>query len=170
MQENELAVLKADILAQRQAIERVFALLEERSKGLAPGNPEKLEGVAYQLHNSYSAIEDLLKLIASYFENNVSNTSHWHSLLLQRMTQSIDGVRLAVISTESYGLLNSLRAFRHFFDMLMGFPFREKEPEALALIRVESSLMEVKFDSIRVKLDLMEVKLDSIGVESSWLF
>ncbi len=41
MQGNELAVLKADILAQQQAIERVFALLEERAIGLVPDNPEK---------------------------------------------------------------------------------------------------------------------------------
>jgi len=122
MEENDLAVLKADIAAQRRVIEQVFVLLEQRATGLAPDNPEKLESVAYQLHNGYSAIEDLLKLIATYFENNVSDTARWHSLLLQRMTQPIEGVRPAVISLESYGLLNALRAFRHFFRHAYGVP------------------------------------------------
>jgi hypothetical protein len=122
VEETDLAILKADIAAQRQLIDRVFRVLEQRSTGLAPNNPEKLESVAYQLHNGYSAIEDLLKLIATCFENNMSETARWHSLLLQRMTQPIEGVRPAAISMESYGLLNALRAFRHFFRHAYGIP------------------------------------------------
>lgn len=38
------------------------------------------------------------------------------------MTQSIDGIRPAVISIERYRLLNSLRAFRHFFRHAYGVP------------------------------------------------
>jgi hypothetical protein len=122
MEAKDLAVFTADMMAQQQAIERVFVTLERRAEGLAPDYPERLESVAYQLHNFYSAVEDLLKIIATYFENNVSETARWHSLLLLRMTQSVEGVRPAAISTESYALLNALRAFRHFFRHAYGVP------------------------------------------------
>jgi hypothetical protein len=122
MEESNLAVLKADLAAQLQSVERVFVMLEQRATGLTPDNPEKLESVAYQLHNFYSAIEDLLKIVATYFENNVSDTARWHSLLLQRMTQPVQGVRPAVIAVDSYVLLNALRAFQHFFRHAYGIP------------------------------------------------
>lgn len=57
-----------------------------------------------------------------HFENNVSDTTRWHSLLLLRMTQVVEGVRPAVISMESYALLNAVRAFRHFFRHAYGVP------------------------------------------------
>ncbi|MBD1868496.1 hypothetical protein H6F95_14515 [Cyanobacteria bacterium FACHB-471] len=122
MEARNLAVFTADITAQQQAIERVFAMLEQRAEALKPDYPERLESVAYQLHNFYGAIEELLKIVATYFENNVSDTARWHSLLLLRMTQAVEGVRPAAISTESYALLNALRAFRHFFRHAYGVP------------------------------------------------
>jgi hypothetical protein len=122
METKDLAVFAADIAAQQQAIERVFAMLEQRAERLEPDYPERLESVAYQLHNFYGAIEELLKIVATYFENNVSETARWHSLLLLRMTQAVVGVRPAAISMESYTLLNALRAFRHFFRHAYGVP------------------------------------------------
>jgi len=122
MEAKDLAVFTADIAAQQQAIERVFTMLEQRAERLEPDYPERLESVAYQLHNFYGAVEELLKIVAAYFENNVSDTARWHSLLLLRMTQAVEGVRPAVISTESYALLNALRAFRHFFRHAYGVP------------------------------------------------
>ncbi|MGF1513988.1 MAG: hypothetical protein ACFB5Z_09885 [Elainellaceae cyanobacterium] len=120
METGSLAVFVADIEAQREAIARVFTMLEQRAEGLTPDYPERLESVAYQLHNVYSAIEDLLKIIATYFENSVSDTAQWHSMLLKRMTQPVKGVRPAALSAESFALLNGLKAFRHFFRHAYG--------------------------------------------------
>ncbi len=61
MDEREFVVLEADLNAQRAAIKRVVALLDQRAQGLSSDNSEKLESVAYQLHNLYNSIEDLLK-------------------------------------------------------------------------------------------------------------
>ena len=120
MDAGTLAVFKADMAAQGQAVERVLALLEKRSQGLTAGAEEWLESAAYQLHNFYSAVEDWLKLIATAFDNNVSDTAQWHSALLRRMTQPVEGVRPAVLALEIYQLLNALRSFRLFFVMPMG--------------------------------------------------
>ena len=120
MESKDLALLAADIAAQRVIIDRVFTTLSQRSQNLAPENLEKLESLAYQIHNFYGAVEDLLKVIANYCENNVTDSAQWHSLLLKRMIQPVEGVRPALLSLESYDLLNGLRAFRHFFRHAYG--------------------------------------------------
>jgi hypothetical protein len=120
METPGLALLAADLAAQRVTIDRVFALLLDRSQNLSPDNPEKAESVAYQLHNFYGAIEELLKIVAIYFENNISDSSQWHSLLPKRMMQPVQEIRPALLSLESYDKLNELRAFRHFFRHAYG--------------------------------------------------
>ncbi|PSN18644.1 hypothetical protein C7271_11450 [filamentous cyanobacterium CCP5] len=121
MDSADLALLKADVNAQRTTIDRIFEMLESRALDLSDqSSAEKLESLAYQLHNLYGAVEDLFKVIATYFESNISDSAQWHSRLLQRMTQAVEGVRPAVISQDSYLRLNSLRAFRHFFHHAYG--------------------------------------------------
>jgi AraC-like DNA-binding protein len=121
MDAAKLALLKADINAQRMTIDRIFTMLEDRAANLSvESSAEKLESVAYQLHNLYGAVEDLFKVIATYFENNISDSAQWHSRLLQRMTQAVEGVRPAVIRQDSYLQLNSLRGFRQFFRHAYG--------------------------------------------------
>lgn len=122
MDKNALIVLTADLTAQMAVVKSISLLLEERAMGLKPEDPVRLESVAYQLHNFYNAIEDLLKMVAAHFENQISDTARWHSVLLQRMSQEIPGIRPAVLSQESYLLLNSLRGFRHFFRHAYGVP------------------------------------------------
>jgi uncharacterized protein YutE (UPF0331/DUF86 family) len=122
MDKNALIVLTADLTAQMAVVKSISLLLEERAFGLRVDDPVRLESVAYQLHNFYNAIEDLLKMVAAHFENQISDTARWHSVLLQRMSQEIAGIRPAVLSQESYLLLNSLRGFRHFFRHAYGVP------------------------------------------------
>lgn len=122
MDKNALTVLKVDVQAQMTAIAKISVLVEERSLGLTADDPVRLESVAYQIHNLYNAAEDLLKLVAAHFENQISDTVRWHTALLQRMSQEIPGTRPALLSEESYILLNSLRGFRHFFRHAYGVP------------------------------------------------
>ncbi|MEA5620810.1 hypothetical protein VB711_23650 [Cronbergia sp. UHCC 0137] len=139
MDRKDLAMLESDMAAQRVTIDRVFDMLSQRSQNLSPENFEKLESLAYQLHNFYGAVEELLKVVANYCENNISDTSQWHSLLLKRMMQPVQGVRPALLSIESYDLLNALRGFRHFFRHAYGVP--------LDFLQLESNLhkaVEVK--------------------------
>jgi len=112
MEEARLNLLKASIEAQREEIERIFAKIEERQHG---ESVVELESLAYQLHNLYCAFEDLFKIVADFFENRVDDRTSYHRELLWRMKLPIEGVRPALLSEESYRLLDSLRAFRHFF-------------------------------------------------------
>jgi hypothetical protein len=120
MEENRLIILKVDIQAQMELITNTYNRLEERAKQLDPNNLMSLESIAYQIHNLYNAIEDLLKIIANYFENNITNNAQWHSLLLQRMKQEIPSIRPPLLSESTFSLLNALRGFRHFFRHAYG--------------------------------------------------
>lgn len=64
----------------------------------------------------------MLKLIALHFENQITDTARWHSILWQRMTQEVEGIRPALLSQETHLNLNALRGFRHFFRHAYGVP------------------------------------------------
>lgn len=117
MDSNKLILLKVDLEGQMKDIERIHQKLLDRvaKLELEVNDDAILESIAYQIHNLYCATEDLLKIVASCFENNISNTSQWHSLLLQRMTMEIPNIRPAFLSANTYAILNNLRGFRHFF-------------------------------------------------------
>ena len=120
MDARQLAVFTADVQSQMQLIRRVAEVLELRAADLQREDAVRLESVAYQIHNFYNAVEDLLKTIAVQFENQIADTSRWHQLILQRMTQEIVGVRPAFLSQSSFTALNALRGFRHFFRHAYG--------------------------------------------------
>ena len=120
MDSQKLILLKADINAQLQLIKAINGKLAVRAEGVNPDDAIRLESIAYQIHNLYSATEDLLKIVAACFENNITDTQQWHTALLKRMTISIPGIRPAFISSETFALLNGLRGFRHFFRHAYG--------------------------------------------------
>ena len=120
MDKDTLILLKTDLNAQKRLINNIAQKIQQRSEGLTSDDLIRLESIAYQIHNLYTAIEDLLKIIATYFENNISNSSQWHANLLQRLTQDIPEIRPAFLSEETFLLLNSLRGFRHFFRHAYG--------------------------------------------------
>lgn len=95
-------------------IERIHQKLLDRVAKLQVNDEILLESIAYQIHNIFCATEDLLKIVANFFENNISSSNQWHTLLLQRMNKDIPGIRPAFLSSNSYAILNSLRGFRHF--------------------------------------------------------
>jgi hypothetical protein len=117
-----LRVLEAEIEAQLAKIEQVYTELDDRAGQMLPEIEAVIESVAYQLHNLYNAIEDLLKLVATAFENSVVDLSRWHTELLDRMTLQIKGLRPPLISAECAAPLHELRAFRHFFRHSYGAP------------------------------------------------
>lgn len=133
MEKERLSLLRASIKTQGTEIERIFVKIENRRHGEGEAN---LESLAYQLHNLYCAFEDLLKIVADFFENHINDTAHYHSALLWRMKMPIEGVRPALFSETSYKLLDSLRAFRHVFRHAYSY---ELDPKKLALV-VEDAL------------------------------
>jgi hypothetical protein len=120
MDSNRLTLLTVNLNAQMTNIRAIHQKIVNRSTRLQSDDEAILESIAYQIHNLYCATEDLLKIVAGYFENNISNSSQWHSLLLQRMSIEIPNIRPAFLTSKTYSILNSLRGFRHFFRHAYG--------------------------------------------------
>ena len=115
MDQDVLVVLASDVRAQMALIQETYDKLEERATDLDATNEARLESAAYQLHNLYNAVEDLLRLVATVFENQIADTGRWHIKLLRRMSHQVEGVRPALLSSETYRPLDALRSFRRFF-------------------------------------------------------
>lgn len=120
MENNKLILLSVDLNAQMVDIKSIHQKIVDRSARLQSDDQVIWESIAYQIHNLYCATEDLLKIVARYFENNISDSSQWHSVLLQRMVTEIPNIRPAFLTTDTYSLLNNLKGFRHFFRHAYG--------------------------------------------------
>ena len=117
MEKKEIAIFLADFDRQVSQIEKTYEILNSRSQSLSTDaiNPETVESIGYWLHNLFSSYEDLFKIVAAYWENNINKSESFHKSLIRRMVLNIDGVRPALLSEESFHHLDELRGFRHVF-------------------------------------------------------
>jgi len=136
MDKERLTILKAEIEAQTGEINNIYSKIEERKK---EAGKAALESIGYQLHNLYCAFEDLFKIIADAFENHIQDKSQYHIELLKRMTISIEGVRPALLSEESYTLLDNLRSFRHLFRHAYAY---ELDPRKVQIVLEDSAKLK----------------------------
>ena len=123
MERIEFNLFTAEVSAQIKEIEKIYRAIEDREKG-AKTDQATLESLGYKLHNLYCAFEDLFKIVAQYFENQIEDVARYHKELLRRLSLSIEGVRPALISEKTYKLLDELRAFRHFFRHAYSYELR----------------------------------------------
>lgn len=117
MDKGDAIIFFAEFDRQVEQIKHIYTTLETKSaqwKDEQPGS-EHIESTGYWLHNLYCAYEDLFKIVASFWENSVTSDGTYHKQLLKRMILQINGLRPALISQESFKLLDELRGFRHVF-------------------------------------------------------
>ncbi|MBS4053381.1 MAG: hypothetical protein KGZ64_01215 [Thermaerobacter sp.] len=124
MEKERVALLQAELQSRAQEIANIYLKLDERK-----GKRGKIavESLSYQLHNLYCAFEDLFKTVAVSFENNIDHKTRYHAELLKRMTYTIEGVRPALLSQDSFTLLDNLRSFRHFFRHAYSYDLDERK-------------------------------------------
>lgn len=115
--EKRVKIFVAELEAQRKEIFTLHSTIQEKSNRLTSqlDDEDLINSLAYKLHNLYSAYEDLFKLVARFFENQIADISGYHTELLNRMRLQIEGVRPRLLSDESFMLLDELRGFRHVF-------------------------------------------------------
>lgn len=138
----DLKLLEAEFHDQLGRIQSIFDTIAKRGANYKRG-PVFLESTGYQLHNLYCAIEDLFRIVATYFENNIETQSHWHANLLKTMRLKIKGVRPALLSSETYAYLNDLRGFRHVFRHAYT---HELDPEKVGLLLTRVEKLNPLFD------------------------
>ncbi|WPL16900.1 hypothetical protein Thiowin_01880 [Thiorhodovibrio winogradskyi] len=116
MQQDELRLLLGEVGEGRRALEKIDLLYRHygsrfRDEG-ARGLPDAVM-LAEILGNTYTCIETVLFRISRVFENHL-DSERWHKHLLQKMHIEVPGLRPAVLSPETFKLLDELRRFRHF--------------------------------------------------------
>jgi hypothetical protein len=115
--EERLRVFVAELDSQWGEIDKLHSSVDNKSALLKSDlkNEDLTNSLAYKLHNLYSAYEDLFKLIARFFENQIQDLAGYHSGLINRMKIHIEGVRPSLLSEESFKIIDELRGFRHVF-------------------------------------------------------
>ncbi len=160
--ESRKAVFLADFRFQRNQIENIYGLLQEKQAELKEGgsaSQEKVESIGYWLHNLYCAYEDLFKLTTGFWENSIDFADDYHIRLLKRMVMDIEGIRPALLSEESYKLLNDLRGFRHVFRHAYSFGL-DTERVLLLFRKVLDSRSSVGGDLKRFEAQISALDLE----------
>lgn len=121
--EERLVILFAEAGAQWKEILKLYSSIEKKAESSRSdsGNEDITNSLSYKLHNLYSAYEDLFKLIAKFFENQIDDAGRYHTDLLRRMLIEIEGIRPNLLSEESFKFLDELRGFRHLFRHAYGY-------------------------------------------------
>ncbi len=152
MDMGRLEILKVDLNRQIEIIQGIYDKIQQRSQDYQ-NNEERMESLAYQLHNLYCAFEDLMIIIANNFENQIYESMDWHGRLLNRMTEEIPNIRPPLFSRESYPLLDELRSFRHWFRHAYSY---QVEQEKLGMVlRKTLKLKEIYKNDIQRFIDLL---------------
>lgn len=125
--EKGIAVFLGEFDYQIREIDRIYEIIQTRMRPDVknPMPDELVESIGYWLHNLYCAYEDLFKIVCSFWENNISSASGYHTSLLKRMVFGIEGIRPALLSVTVFVYSMSLGLF----DIFSGTPI------LMALIR-----------------------------------
>ena len=131
---RKFLLLKADIDREMAQVER---LLEESRSDLGGvgGTPSRLEvrGVASVLHDFYSGVERVVERIAVELDGELPRGGDWHSQLLNRMEEEVEGVRPRVLTSDLAERLRPFLRFRHLFRDIGGGQLRwERTTELFA--------------------------------------
>lgn len=136
MDARNYSIIEAELRGQLGFIEQVMEILLARASRMDTGDQAIVEATSFQVNNYYSAVEDLLRIVAAAFENNIANAARWHSEQIDRMTLTIEGVRPALLSATTAQSLHKLRTFRHFFRHAYRVPIDANEVvEKVAIVR-----------------------------------
>ena len=152
MDEKQLSILCSEIEYQIEIIEAVFDKISDRKQYI--NDVRGLESLAYQLHNLYSAFEDLFLIIAKHFENTIEDESRYHIELLQRMSIDIKGVRPPLLKRETMNWLDELRAFRHVFRHAYSYEIDKKKLQIV--LEAAENLRECYKDDIAKFLKVLK--------------
>ena len=111
-----ILTLRTEITGDASALSHIAERLTtspESLRTLSPCDPI-VAAVSFEIHNYYCVSENLMRRVATAFENAL-DPREWHRQLLSRMSLEIEAVRPALIDAALRQKLDELRKFRHFF-------------------------------------------------------
>lgn len=157
--ENKIAVFLGEFDYQVKEINRIYEIIQTRTPSVQknPMPDEVVESIGYWLHNLYCAYEDLFKIICSFWENNITSDSGYHTSLLRRMVFAIEGIRPALLSEDSLRVLDELRGFRHMFRHAYSHGLDE-ERIVILLNRIKLSRQITQKDIATFRQDIFSIE------------
>lgn len=135
MDSDRLLLLVGEIKESLVVLSHINGLYSSYSKTFATEMRDIRDAVllADILCNTYTCIETILFRISRVFENHL-DPNQWHKELLRKMHIDVPNIRKAVISRDSYQLLDELRRFRHFKRYYYDFDYDWSRLDYLRLI------------------------------------
>lgn len=113
---EDLLLLIAEIQESKIVLERLRTLYLSYEKSFSNSEERDLRDAVLLSDifcNTYTCSETIFLRISRFFENHLDE-SQWHKELLKKMRIEIPDIRKALLTHESYQLLDELRRFRHF--------------------------------------------------------
>lgn len=151
MEKAQISFLIQFLLNQIKILDAII----ERIKKISPSTEDKTNSLAYQIHNYYNCVEDILKEVEKVFEEGGRfSQDNYHKSLLMHASFEIKQVRPIIISQTSYNFLLEILKFRHVFRHAYNYildPKRVKENKNL--IVDHHALMVQDLDLFLVFLD-----------------
>lgn len=136
MDNEELLLLVGEIRESLVVLDHINELYTSYSESFTATNKRDIRDavlLADILCNTYTCVETILFRISRVFENHL-DPNQWHKELLRKMRINIPGIRRAVLSKESYQLLDELRRFRHFKRYYYDFDYDWSRLDYLRLV------------------------------------
>jgi len=133
-------------------------------KRIEHGADDRLDWAAlgYTIHNVYGVIENYCLRVAKFFENGLEGSA-WHKELLHRMTLEIGTLRPALLTEDTYLLIDELRSFRHLFRNLYARPL---DPDRTRLVQAKVGPAVKAFEEAHsafvAKLEQIAAALDDV--------
>jgi len=123
------------------------------------GGTDRLDWAAlgYTIHNVYGVMESYCLRVAKFFENGLEGES-CHRELLRRMTLEIPTLRPALLSAETYLLVDELRSFRRLFRNLYARPL---DPDRTRLVQAKVGPAASAFTAAHAKF---VAKMEEIAI------
>jgi len=122
MPEDPVEALKSLVEDELTALGRVVQENEELLAECAhPPTRVELRAMATLLHEFYTGIESIFERIAVWLGEGRPRGEFWHTDLLNRMAETREGIRPAVIDEPLRARLEEYLKFRHFFRHAYGY-------------------------------------------------
>lgn len=112
---SEIKVERRNLSDLAKEIESLSVEIEDEPTGV------ELRAAGSILHDFYTGLEKIFRLIAVEIDGNMPSGEEWHKRLLDRMAIEVEDVRPPVIDDSLKGQLSEYLRFRHLFRHIYGF-------------------------------------------------
>lgn len=133
MNTGSFSPLISEIKAEKDHLQALVAELEEVLDGIdeEPTSVE-LRATGSILHDYYTGLEKIFRLIALEVDGDLPSGSDWHKRLLDRMAAEIEEARPPAINKSLKEKLGEYLRFRHLFRHIYGFELNWNQCTPLA--------------------------------------